>query len=337
MRRYTIAAALIGVAGLTFSCARAADQPAPARDHVRLAALPFLSHTPFHIAKAEGYFEEQGLDVEFLMLGRNQDVMTALAHGDVDAMAGMLTLNELSLMAAGARVRVVAALAGTPPADLGCAQYAVVARREHLESGALADRERIRRMRFDISPFIPLGYALDELLRTFDLTVDDVETVDLTPPVALEALRNGQIDVTADSEPFISMHVATGEAVIWRSVNDLIPGWTPSVVLFGPTLLDERPAVGQRFMTAVLKAMRQYRQGKTPRNLTISEQASGLTAEQVAGACWPTPTEDGRVDAGSFLGYQEWSLRRGLLSRLLSADELVDQRFIEYANAELGR
>ena len=131
--------------------------------------------------------------------------------------------------------------------------------------------------------------------------------------------------------------MATGEAVIWRDVYEIIPNYVHSVMLYGPTLMDERPEVGKRFMTAVLKAIRQYRLGKTPRNLEIVEQATGLTREQVADACWPTPSDHAGVDASAFRGYQEWSVARGLLDRVLSEAELVDQRFVEFANAELNR
>ncbi len=303
---------------------------------MRVVALPYLTHMPFHIAKAEGYFEEQGLDVEFLMLGRNQDVMAALAQGDVDAMAGMLTLNELSLAASGARLRVVAALTAPPPKD-SCSQTAILIRREHLDSGAAADPDRIRRMRVDVDLFIPLAYAVDDLLRTFGLTIDDVATVNLTPPVAVEAMASGQIDVTAESEPFVSRHLRSGQVQVWRSVHDLQPEHVQSVMVFGPRLLDDRPDVGQRFMTAVLKAVRRYRLGKTAENLALVEQASGLTADEVAGACWPTPTEHARIGPSAFRRYQEWLVGRGLLTRVLSDDELVDHRFVDHANAELAR
>ncbi len=322
--------------GYISSCSPSSPARDVEHDHVRVVALPFLSLMPFHIADAEGYFDEQGIDVEFMMLGRNQDVMATLAHGDVDVMAGLLTLNELSLAASGARVRVVAALTGAPPSTSACTQVAVMIRGKHITSGAANDPERVRRMRFDVNPFIPLGYATDELLRSIGLSIDDVNTVDLAPVVALEAMRTGQIDVTADSEPYLTMHAENG-AVVWKSVYDLIPGYLHSVVMFGPTLLDERPEVGERVMTAILKAIRQFRFGKTRRNVAIVEEATGLTAEQVAAACWPTPTEDARVNPEAFRSYQEWSVRRGLLERVLAGQELVDSRFIDHANAALQK
>jgi len=330
----TVTAVLLAPMDLGSSSCAGRPSPHP-REAVRVVALPFLSQIPFHIAEAEGYFDEQGLDVEFLNLSRNQDVMTALAHGDVDAMGGMLTLNELSLMAAGARVRVVGALTARPPPD-GCTQVAIMIRKAHLDSGAATDPDRIRRMRFDVNRFIPLGYAVDEWLGTVGLSLDEVETVDLTPAVAVEAMRTGEIDVTVDSEPYLTLY-EEHDAAVWRSVYDILPDYVHSVVMFGPTLLDERPGVGNRLMIALLKGIRQYRLGKTPRNLEIVRTATGLTAEEVARACWPTPPEDGRVDAAAFRPYEQWSVQRGLLGRLLADDDLVDQRFIVNANAALAR
>jgi len=333
-RRHALVAGLC-LALVAGSCSAPDDPSTGAPDRVTAVVLPYLTLMPFYIAAEEGYFAEQNLDVDFLRLGRNQDFMAALAQGDVDVTAGMLALNELSLVASGARLRVVAALNELSPD--GCAYLAIVARRELLESGALQDREQIRSLRFDISPFVPLGYTMDELLRTFDLTLDDVDTVDLPPPAAVEMLRRGDIDVTADAEPFVSTHIATGEAVIWRSLAELTEDYVSSVLMFGPTLLDERPEVGARFTTAILKAVRQFRQGKTPRNLSIAEAALGLTPAQLELACWPVPSDDARVRASAFLGYQQWLVARGLLDRVLAEDELLDHRFIDLANAELAR
>jgi NitT/TauT family transport system substrate-binding protein len=319
------------------SCAGppAGHEPMEAGDRVVVVALPFLSQMPVHIAEAEGYFAEQNLDVEIVMLQRNQDIMTVLAHGDVDAATGLLTLNELSLIEAGATLRVVAGLTSSVEDD--CTWVAIIARRESLESGGLADREYIRHLRFDVNTLIPFGYALDRHLASLDLTIDDVDTLDLPPPTALEALRRGSIDVTVDSEPFVSMHLATGEAVIWRDVAEMFPDYVHSVVMYGPTLIDERPDVGERLMTAILKAVRQFRQGKTPRNLALVEATTQLAPEVVSGACWPTPPYDAGVEPAAFLGYQQWSVGRGLLNRVLTDDELVDHRFVDRANAVLAR
>jgi len=290
---------------------------------------------PYHIAAEKGYFAEQNLEVEFVRLTRATALMSGLAAGDVDAAAAMVTLGGLNSVANGARVRIVAATVELAPD--ACVFNAFVARREHLESGALQDPEQVRRMEFDINLFNPQGYWFDKLLGPLDLTVDDVEIVDLPPAAGFEALLNGTIAAYSTSEPFISLLTASGEVGIWQPTCDLDPNHPTSVLMYGASLLDERPEVGERFATAVLRGLREFRRGKTPGNLALAASFTGLSAEQVAAACWPTGGEDARFDMATILEYQEWFVARGLMDRVLADDELADHRFIDHANAVLGR
>ena len=113
----TGAAAALGLALFAGACAPATTQRADA-DHVTFAVVPYLTLAPIYIAQAEGYFEQQGLEVEFVRLARNQELMTALARGEIDASVGMLTVNELALILNGARLRMIAAMGEFAPG--GC-------------------------------------------------------------------------------------------------------------------------------------------------------------------------------------------------------------------------
>jgi NitT/TauT family transport system substrate-binding protein len=331
MTRLSVAFGLV-IALAAGSCGRPAE---PELDHVRAVVLPYLTMAPFYVAAEEGFFAEQNLDVEFVKLGRDQEIMAALAQGDVDAAAGMLTVNVLSLAARGARVRVVAAMSELTPDH--CAYMAFIARREHLESGALEDPDRLRGMRFDADILIPLGYWTDEFLRPLDLTVNDFDLVNLPTPAAMQAMDGGSIDLTIDSEPFLSMYRDMESAVVWKPVGEVLPGYVISTMMYGPTMLDERPDVGRRFATAIVKGIRRYNLGKTPRNLEIVERATGLTSDQVQAACWPKMHDEPRIDPSVFRGYQEWSIDYDLIDRVLEDDELFDVSFIEYAIAELRK
>jgi len=297
--------------------------------------MPYLTMMPFYIAAEEGYFAEERLDVDFRQVARNQDVMATLAHGDVDVAAGMLTVNELGLAAAGARLRLVASLGELSPD--GCSFVAVVVRKEVAESGALTDPERVRSLRYDFNRILPLAYFLDAVLAPLNLTSDGLDSVDLPPVTALEALRTGEVDVTVDSDPFVTRHTADGHAVVWGSLQEAFPGYPVSVMMFGPALVDDRREVGNRFATAMLKGIRRAALGKTPENLALVERDLGLTPEIATSACWPTFTETGRITASVFDGYQQWSVAHGLVDRVLAEDELFDHQFIDYANAELAR
>jgi len=307
----------------------------PDVDRVTVVVLPFLTMAPFHIAAEEGYFSARNLEVEFMRLPRQQEIMAALARGEVDVTAGLVSVSNLNSMSRGVRTRFVAALGHLVPGE--CPFNAFVARRELLDSGALQDPEKVRGLRFDIDVVIPFGYWADLLLEPLCLTIDDIDIVSLPEAIAVDALISGSIDVTAVSEPFLSLLVASGEGAIWKETSELVPGYLISAMSYSSSLLDERPEVGERFAAAMLEAMQQFRRGKTTRNLSLVESFTGLAPEQVAAACWPSGPEDGRVDVSTLRGFQEWAVSLGLMDRVLSEEEMVDHRFIDSANARLAR
>jgi NitT/TauT family transport system substrate-binding protein len=332
-------AALAALLALTLAgCATGSDDARvgdAVADRVRAVVLPYLTNVPLQIAAEEGFFADEDLDVEFIRLTRNQEIMTAIASGAVDVAVGMLTVNELNLAASGARVRMVAAMGELSPEH--CTFGAFVARRELMESGALDDPEQVRSMKFDIDPLIPLSYWTDELLQPLGLTSDDVQIAYVPPPATVAAMEAGTVDVTMEAEPFLSMLAATGNNVVWEQVGKLTPGFLISVMMYGPDLLDKRPEVGDRFATAVLRAIEQYNEGKTPRNLEIVEGFTGLSRQQVQEACWPLMREGAQIDPTVFDGYQDWNVAKGLSPRVLAPDELFDSGFVERAAARLAR
>jgi NitT/TauT family transport system substrate-binding protein len=330
--RRAAAAVLLALALTLAGCASGDDAGG---DRVRAVILPYLTNVPLQIAAEEGFFAAENLDVEFLRLTRNQEIMAALASGNVDVAVAMLTVNELNLVAAGARVRMVAAMGELSPEH--CTFGAFVARRELLESGALDDPERVRSLRFDIDSLLPLAYWTDVLLRPLGITSDDVQIAYVPPPATVAAMLAGSIDVTMEAEPFLSMLAATGQTAVWKQVGELTPGFLISVMMYGPDLLDTRPEVGDRFATAVLRAIEQYGEGKTPRNRQIVEGFTGLSAQQVEEACWPLMRSGARIDPTVFDDYQVWNLAKGLVPRVLEPEELFDNGFVDRAAERLAR
>jgi len=258
-----------------------------------------------------------------------------MARGEVDVEAGLVTLNRLNLVASGARIRFVAAMGQLMPD--ACPYNAIVVRRELLESGALQDPERVRALKIDADILLPQGYWLDELVRPLGLTVEDLDITDIPSVAAIEALTNGSLDVTIVSEPFLSLIEGSEEAAVWKTTADLVPGFLFSVMSYSSSLLDERPEVGERFAAAMLEALRQYWLGKTSRNVELLVDFTGLSPEQVTAACWPSGPDDGRIDLSRIRGLQEWLVSHGFQDHVLTDEELVEHRFINYANSDLAQ
>jgi ABC-type nitrate/sulfonate/bicarbonate transport system substrate-binding protein len=107
-------------------------KPAPIKLKVQL--LPYLSYAPLYIAQEEGYFAEQGLEVEFQKL-QGGTAFVALVSGDIDVAASFLTSNVLGAISKGETVKVVADKGYIAPS--GCTANGLLARKDLVASGAL--------------------------------------------------------------------------------------------------------------------------------------------------------------------------------------------------------
>jgi len=184
---------------------------------------------------------------------------------------------------------------------------------------------------------LPHAYWLSKALEPLGLGFDDLEVVDVPMPALVDAFSNGAFDFTGLDEPRLTQLLQSGRAVLWQGTEKIVPDYAQNVIFFGPNLLDERPDVGRRFMNAYRRAIAQYNQGKTPRNLEILTAALRFSSEELEAMCWVSIDGDARVRSEGFAGYQDWALEQGLVDRVLSEDELVDRRFIDPAVAQSPR
>jgi hypothetical protein len=179
-------------------------------------------------------------------------------------------------------------------------------------------------------------YLLDKLLAKAGLTNDEVEIVQIPTEVLLDAMETGSIDAAVVTEPMLTRLVNAGHAVVWGPAWGVEAGFQRSIISFGPTLPDDTPDAGRRFMVTYLKAVRQFNQGKTERNLDIMAKHTKYDRELLKKMCWPPFREDGQINIQSVLDYQDWAVKKGLLDRRLRADEFWEPSFIEYANQALN-
>jgi len=316
---------------LTF-CATDDHDAEPPSDKVRAIVPPFLSSAPFHIAAEEGFFADENLDVEFVRLARYIDGLPALAQGEVDAGVGQLTVSVLNAMSGGARIRAVAGSGYLAPN--GCTFMGIVIRRDMLGDRKLVDSALLRGRRIRMNLVLPEAYWFHKALLPGGLTLEDFEAVNVPPAAMVAGFVQGSYDVVVPTEPrLMRLTQFSDEAVLWRSIGEIDPYYQVSMVYFGPTLLDERPEVGDRFLTALARGMRQYRSGKTERNLDILERATQMSREELTSMCWLPMDGDGRIRADGFAGYQQWAMERGLVDRILAEDEMIDRRFLRAANS----
>ena len=74
---------------------------------LKVVTVPFLGFAPFFIAQEEGFFLEQGLDVEFIEMFRTADSIPALLQGDLDMIGTVIDVGTLNAISQGSTLRVV--------------------------------------------------------------------------------------------------------------------------------------------------------------------------------------------------------------------------------------
>lgn len=65
---------------------------------LKVLLTPFLSQAPFLIAKEEGYFTEQGFQVDFVRMNRAHEAIPALIQGLLDVVPGTINITFLNAM-----------------------------------------------------------------------------------------------------------------------------------------------------------------------------------------------------------------------------------------------
>ena len=330
--KLVLAAFMVLLLLLTFFPGCVAPKAEP--PHLKVLALPYLAFTTFYIPQEEGYFDEQGLEVEFVKFPSVTQAIPLLAGGGLDVVAGPLSASLINAVAQDMNLRIVA---GRERAPSDCDSIALMVRRDLYDSGELDTTAEMKGRKVAISSTgTIMEFSLDRILKTAGLTVDDVEMVKMTPQDTYAAFENRAVAAAILGTPHNHQIEALGYAATLDSLNNLMPDFQQSFIVFGPSLLDDNPELGRKFMVAYLQGVRQYNQGKTKRNLEIIEKHLGMDEETLSQICLSPVYPDARIIIEDILTFQDWLYEEGLVDKKVTAEQLIDTRFVDYANEVLG-
>lgn len=304
---------------------------------LNVGALPFLSNSILQIAQDEGYFAEEGLDVKLIVQQSSNEFIPLLLKGELDVATPALTAGFFNAVANGGTIKLVLPLTNFTVQD--CASIGVIARRSDIDAGTFAMLSQWQGAKVTVPPAgaqaLP-GYIIDTALRQDGLTLQDVQIVPIDLPVQAEALASGQTDLIYAVEPWITRMTTNPALALLTSVESFVPNMTASTIVFGGKPLAD-PTIGERFSVAYLKAVRQYGQGKTQRNVQLVAAYTKLEPALIEKLCWSSAPHDGSMNVELIMAYQTWLREQGLLDKTVAPDKFVDMHFAEFANQVLGK
>ncbi len=325
---------LFVLSGCAPTAAPSVITPTLAPIKIKAGAPPILSNSPFFIAQDEGFFAEQGLDVEFVTIGSTTKSVPLLVSGDVDMLAGGVAVAGLNAIVKGTNIKVVADKGHYEPGK--CASIAYVVRPGFIEQHKLGNISDLKGVKVSVNMTAYGGFSFETVLKNGGLTVDDVEISNLDTAAELLAVEQGTIDLVAFLEPQLTQEVQAGRVVVWMTGDKIAPGKQLAYVMYGSTILDKNPEAGKRFMVAYLKAVRQYNQGPTDRNLDIIAKYTKVDRAILKQACWQYIAEDGQIDTDSIVRFEDWAVQKKLMDSAATVDQFWDPSFSEYANQVLS-
>ena len=303
---------------------------------LKVGMAPYLSYAPFYIAAAEGYFKEQGLNVELVRIARASDAVVSLAQGQLDVVGSLINSSLLNAMVRDSGIKIVASKERL--IEQACVYSGFVARKDSALSGSdKITPELLKGLRYDVNPTNLSGYMLDTLLQKYGLSLDKITLADMPNAAAgLDAMRQGTVDVASMSEPWITQARLAGAGDVWLGRGKLAPDNQGAIVAYGPTLLKNNPEAGERFMVAYLKGVRRFAAGLTEPTLALLEKELELDRTLLTQMCLPYIPLDGEINAQSIIDFGNWAAAQGYIDAPVTTEMFWEPRFVEYARQALG-
>ena len=305
---------------------------------VRIAEDGSPSGAGFYIADAKGYFRELGIEVEIKEFESGNDMLPALATGQIDVAGGITGSNLFNAVVRGLDIRMVADKGTNIP---GSSYFNLMVRKDLVDQiKEYSDLAGKKIGVFAVGAFPQ--YLVTKALEYGGLTVDDVEWVTLGPPDLNVAFANKSIDAALQIEPLVTLAEDQGVAVRFRDTTEFLPEGQLAEVLVGGRFV-ENEEVSKRFMVAYVKGLRDYNdaflKGKnTEEIIDIMTQYTTLKERDL----WKKVAVTGLNPNGSLYeesirDQYEWFKEQGDLRGEVDLDKIIDHSLVEFAIDYLGK
>lgn len=288
---------------------------------------PWGNHTGIFMALENGYFEEEGLDVDVQVPADPTTALQLVATGDDDFTISYQA-DVLYARSQGLEVQSIAALVQHPLNTIMA-----------LESSEISDPADLEGMTVGVTGIPSDEAMLGAILEDAGLSLDDVEVVnvgfDLMP-----SLLGGSVDAIIGGYYVHESILAEqqGNPVIAMNVQDHgVPDYYELLLVTGDAFADENPEVVEGFVRAL---QRGYEAAAADPDAAVDALMAAYpeTSEEVEregiGLIVPLWTDDGTVAWGTqteerWTTYHDWLRETGLLEEDVDVNEAFTNEFVE--------
>ncbi len=200
--------------GVALAFAALAAGPAAAAETLKIGYLPVTGHAKFFVAKEQGFFAKEGLDVELVEFVNSADGINALNAGKIDVGA-FGTTAPLVHISKGTDLRIIGGIMGedaaivTTPAKAGVIKGIPDLKGKKIATVRLASGDAVLR-----GALHDAGLDWKKDIEIFELK---------NPPAVIEAVKTGQVDAGVVWGPHDFRAEEQGLQIVARS-KTLQPG-----------------------------------------------------------------------------------------------------------------
>ncbi|MDT4824433.1 putative aliphatic sulfonates-binding protein [compost metagenome] len=306
------------------------------RAKARLGIISALFDAPCLIALEKGYFLEEGIDIELKSFSTGPDEYQAQATGSIDVAASSVNVSLFNARLRGIELSVVAGAGINAP---GRSFTSLVLRKELVTSGRFKGPADLKGMKIATGVTSAPHWMTAELARKAGLQANDVEYVGVGLANIIAGMTNGAVDGASLTEPYGTLLLERAGGVRVASADQLFPDSPAGYLVYGPALT-KRPEVGNRFMVAYLKAVRDYGQAFGPAQKEKDVILAILRKHNIdirpSTPIMSIP-EDGSASLKSVDAFLDWQIRLGTIRTRPDPKSIVDDRFRLAALARMGR
>jgi NitT/TauT family transport system substrate-binding protein len=323
-----------------FVIALAGSINAVAADKINVGALRFTSHAASFVAFERGYFEEQGLEVEFQFFQAAQPMAVAIASGDVDFAVTAMTGGLINLAEKGA-VRIIGGALHEEP---GIDGQMILVSNQAYEDGVTSPAQ-LKGRSFGITQSgSSFHYMAHKIAGKEGFAGSEVKVKPLQKVGAIiGALKSGQIDAWAIVPHIAKALTGSGAVKSIGVIADYIPDYQITTVFTSAEIAAENPDLVQRFLAAFAKGADDFNAALVDKS--AGEEAAEAMVQLIHKYVYTdrpyekaAPSirngamrinQNAKLNVTSLQDQLSWFQAEGLVSADISIDQIVDRSFVE--------
>ena len=321
-----------------------AAKVSPIAATVRAGAVYALTDSPVLLALERGYFQEVGITLELQQYDTVVNMIPLLSAGHLDlASGGASSAGFSNAIGRGVDIRMVANQGIAGNASEERPYYAIVASKQLVDAGTVKRVADLRGMPVSILAEGSLAQLLVALALNADgLSLADVQQQTVSFPDTMAGLQNGAIAAAFLVEPFITLGRQQGILDVLVSAERLAPGREITAVLYSAGFARQQQ-VANNFLVAYLRGVRDYVQtffgSGGDRAAAVEQLVKHLPVKAPPlydRMGMPSMNPDGRINVADVRAQQDWYVSQGQVQQPIDVDQVVDNRFAEFALGVLG-